>query len=109
MTLTEFRSRVRHQFGPNLEHMTPANVREFLDALQRPEGGAGGRIHLDEAKTSYEAILRDFFRRTLESSPEEATISLWTLALELAYADLRDVVADQMGSLFAGIEDPQGR
>ena len=107
MTLTEFRSRVRLQFGRDLEHLTPAHGREFLDELQR-EGGAGGRIHLDEAKTSYEAILRDFFRRTLETSPEEATISLWTLALELAYADLRDVVAEQAGPLFAGIEDPQG-
>ena len=108
MTLSEFRSRARRQFGPNLEHMTPANVREFLDTLQREPASAAGRIHLDEAETSYEAILRDFFRHTLDSRPDEAMIALWTLALELAYADLHDVVEDQIGGLFAGIEDPHG-
>src|SRR5262245_12932840 len=108
MTLTEFRSRVREHFGANLEHMTPANVREFLDELQREEGGGRGRIRLDEVQPSYEGILRDFFRSTLASTPEEAMIPLWTLALELAYADVRDVVEEQLGALFQGVEDPEG-
>lgn len=100
MTLAEFRRRVHEEFGPDLEHMTPANVREFLEKLQREGKPPGGRYALNESKNSYEAILRDFFRQTLDVPPEQAVIPLWTLALELAYADLREVIADHIGRLF---------
>lgn len=108
MTLAEFRTLVRREFGPNLEHMTPANVRDFLDHLQSRTGHPGGdRFRLDEQHTTYEAILRDFFRGVLELPAEEAVIPLWTLALELAYADMRDVMSDQFEALFAGVEEPE--
>jgi len=106
MNLDDFRALVRRNFGSDLENMTPANVREFLDSFQRERRRRGDRFHLNESQTSYEAILRDFFRRTLDTSPEEAMIPLWTLALELAYADVREVVEEQFGGLFEGIEEP---
>ena len=35
MTLGDFKQRVRDAFGPQMEHATPANVREFLDVVAR--------------------------------------------------------------------------
>lgn len=99
MTLQEFRDLVHSEFGNDLERMTPANVREFLDRVSK-ERPAPERYQLNETKSSYESILRDFFRQTLEVPPEQAVIPLWTLALELAYADLREVIADHIGRLF---------
>lgn len=100
MTHQEFRDLVHAEFGQDLEHMTPANVREFLDRIARERPAPAARYQLNESKSSYEAILRDFFRQTLEVPPEQAVIPLWTLALELAYADLREVIADHIGRLF---------
>jgi hypothetical protein len=100
MTLQEFRDLVHAEFGEDLEHMTPANVRDFLERLSREHRPPGTRYQLNESKNSYEAILRDFFRQTLDVPPEQAVIPLWTLALELAYADLREVIADHIGRLF---------
>jgi hypothetical protein len=100
MNLDDFRALVRRNFGSDLENMTPANVREFLDSFQRERRRRGDRFHLNESQTSYEAILRDFFRTVLELPPEEAVIPLWTLALDLAYADLREVIADEVAGLF---------
>lgn len=98
---------VRSEFGRDLQHMTPANVREFLDRVnsQTAPGDRGAAFRLDESHTSYESILRDFFLQVLEVPPEEAIIPLWTLAVELAFADLKEVMADQMRSLFP---DEQG-
>jgi hypothetical protein len=107
MNLEQFKKLVRREFGGNLEHMTPANVREFLDEFQRERRRGGDhRFQLNETQTSYEAILRDFFRGVLELPPEEAVIPLWTLALDLAFADLREVIADQVAGLFG--PDPDG-
>src|SRR5205085_1472371 len=101
----EFKGLVRREFGGDLENMTPANVREFLDEFQRERRRSSDhRFQLNETQTSYEAILRDFFRSVLELPPEEAVIPLWTLALDLAFADLREVIADQVAGLF-GPED----
>ena len=105
MNLEQFKKLVRREFGSDLSNMTPANVREFLDEFQRErKRGGDGRFRLNETQTSYEAILRDFFRGVLELPPEEAVIPLWTLALDLAFADLREVIADQVAGLF-GPED----
>ncbi|MBI3912224.1 MAG: hypothetical protein HY320_15000 [Armatimonadetes bacterium] len=100
MTLAEFRTAVRREFGRDLEHMTPANVREFLDRIQEREAPVGERIHLDEPARSYESILKDFFRQVLEIPPEQAIIPLWLLAVELAFADLREHLAPQLERLF---------
>jgi hypothetical protein len=107
MTLEDFRALVRSNFGSELQNMTPANVREFLDDFQRERRRRGDRFHLDEVQTSYEGILRDFFRSVLELPPEEAVIPLWTLALDLAYADLREVIADEVAGLFGPADGPE--
>jgi hypothetical protein len=110
MRLREFRRMVQKAFGPNMENATPSNVREFLDRLQAkwPSQMSDGRIEIEESAVSYEGILRDFFARTLELPHEEAIIALWTFALELAFADLNDVLEDRFGALFRGIEEPPG-
>src|SRR5262249_54122612 len=105
MTLAEFRELVRQEFGPDLEHITPANVREFLDRVQSHKPAEGTRFRLNEQETTYEGILRAFFRQVLEVPPEEAIIPLWTLALELAFADLREMIAGQVASLFGPDRD----
>src|SRR4051812_4214473 len=99
---------VHAQFGPHMENATPSNVREFLDKLQTqwPSAKSNGRFIIDEPALSYEEILRDFFARVLELPEEQAVVSLWTLALELAFADLHDVLEDRFGALFRGIEEP---
>ena len=105
MNLDQFKKMVRREFGSDLSNMTPANVREFLDEFQRERRrGGDGRFRLNETQTSYEGILRDFFRGVLELPPEEAVIPLWTLALDLAFADLREVIADEVAGLFGADE-----
>lgn len=108
MKLRDFKRMVRAEFGPRMEHATPSNVREFLDKLQTqwPSAKSNGRFVIDEPALSYEEILRDFFARVLDLPEEQAVISLWTLALELAFADLHEVLEDRFGSLFRGMEEP---
>jgi hypothetical protein len=107
LRLREFKRRVHAAFGPNMENATPSNVREFLDKLQaiRPSEKSNGRFVIDETAPSYESILRDFFARTLDLPHEEAVIALWTFALELAFADLNEVLEARFGSIFRGIDD----
>jgi hypothetical protein len=102
MRLEEFRSAIRREFGPNLEHATPANVRDFLDELSRREfePQLRKRIVIDEPKTTYEEILKDFFSRVLDFPPDEALILLWTMAFELSYEMLEHQLSDRFGTLF---------
>ena len=106
MTIQEFRKLVRSEFGRDLRHMTPANVRDFLDRVQpRLDGYAPPRrspgdpvnhlhgevptfrVRLDEPEHTYEGIVRDFLRQSLELPSEQAIIGLWMFCLECA--DLR--------------------
>src|SRR5437016_2086726 len=82
----EFRAAVRREFGRHLEKATPANVRDFMDRHQDDlfHGNMGGRIELNEPKTTYEEILKDFFMRVLVRPSDEALIMLWTLAFEMS-------------------------
>ena len=110
MTLEDFRKRVRATFGAQMQHATPANVREFLDTLARDHWReekqalsvtAQGRYVLpDERATSYEEVLRQFFSDVLDAPRDDALIQVWTLALELAYAGLEEQDARQIGGLF---------
>ena len=105
MDLDEFKSAVHREFGANLEHATPANVREFLDKMQiDSQGGGRPRIVLNETKTTYEAILRDFFARVLEFPRDDALILLWTLAFELSFTTLEHHLADQLDPLFRDLD-----
>ena len=116
MHLAEFKQRVRAAFGPQMEHATPANVREFLDTLARErwrEEKAARRaaqvgpsepplvIPPLEGPLSYEDILRQFFADALAAPHEEALIQLWLLALDLAYAGVEEQVELELGPLFA--------
>jgi len=102
MDLEEFRQALRREFGPNLEHATPANVRGFLDELSSKQfrSRLRKRIVLDEPKTTYEEILRDFFSRVLDFPPDEALILLWTMAFELSFVMLEHHLADRFDILF---------
>ena len=100
--LQQFRARVREAFGRNLEKATPANVREFLDRYQEDifEAPVQGRIELNETKTTYEEILKDFFARVLDRPSDEALIMLWTLAFDLSFFNIEQHAAERLQSLF---------
>ncbi|NUQ71638.1 MAG: hypothetical protein HUU17_12570 [Chthonomonadales bacterium] len=104
MRIEEFRRALRREFGDNLEHATPANVRSFLDDLSRKrhEPMVRQRIVLDEPKTTYEEILRDFFARVLEFPRDEAVMLLWTMAFELSFLMLEHHLGDRLDALFGG-------
>jgi hypothetical protein len=107
VTLEEFQQRVRQQFGAGMERATPENVREFLDQMQQeldPQS-PGSPLELDETETSYEAILRAFFSEILETPRDQAVIQLWLLSLELAFADLRDTIEQEISPLFSPWEE----
>ena len=108
MRIEEFRSAIKREFGNNLEHATPANVREFLDRMQEDvfHGRLGGRIELNESKTTYEEILKDFFARVLDFPKDEAMIMLWTMAFDLSFATLEHHLADRFETLFRDLEQP---
>ena len=99
---------MREQFGPGMERATPQNVREFLDLMQQEldTTPAGGPYELGETATSYEAILRCFFSEILDAPRDQALIQLWMLGLELAFADLRDSIEEEISPLFRAWDEP---
>lgn len=106
MQLAEFRKLVRQEFGSDLKHATPANVRDFLDRIENEvlSEKVTNRIVIDEPCTSYEEVIKDFFAQMLELPPEEAVIGLWTLALDLAFASVESQYAERFASLFKDVE-----
>src|SRR5262249_45245162 len=105
--LEAFRAEVRQAFGRNLEKATPANVREFMDRHQEEIflSEKRGPIELNEPKTTYEEILKDFFARVLERPTEEALILLWTLALDTSFALIEQHDSHRLQSLFGDPPD----
>jgi hypothetical protein len=104
VTLTDFRRLVHQEFGGDLRHMTPANVRDFLSRVQpRIEGEypTPGRVQLNEPEGTYEGIVRDFLRRVLDMPPEQAIIRLWLYSLEMTMASVSDLEAEKFQKLFA--------
>src|SRR5437588_7653901 len=99
--LEDFRAAVRREFGRHLEKATPANVRDFMDRHQDDlfQGNTGGRIELNEPKTTYEEILKDFFLRVLDRPSDEALIMLWTLAFEMSFFNIEQHAAERLQSL----------
>ena len=100
--LKKFREAVQREFGRNLEKATPANVREFMDSYQEGVFQAAPlmRLELNETKTTYEEILKDFFMRVLERPSEEALIMLWLMALEMSFFTIEQHVSDRLQSFF---------
>lgn len=105
--LEQFRAAVRQEFGRNLEKATPANVREFMDRYQNDifDGTVRGRLVLNEPKTTYEEILKDFFIRVLERPTEDALILLWSLAFEMSFYAIEQHAGDRFHSLFSDMGD----
>ena len=105
--LDAFRKAVWKEFGHNLEKATPANVRDFLDRHQDElfDGDPNGRFVLNEPKTTYEEILKDFFVRVLERPSDEALILLWTLAFEMSFFNIEQHAAERLQSLFGDAAD----
>ena len=105
--LKRFRAAVQREFGPNLEKATPSNVREFVQTFQEVsfDSRCGERIELNETKTTYEEILKDFFLQVLDRPNDEALIMLWTLAFEMSFFTIEQHAAERLQSLF-GDYDP---
>lgn len=114
MRLSEFKDRARAVFGPQLEHATPANVREFLDLIQQElwleekadriaqTGNPNPPLELSPNDTAltYETVIRQFFVRALHASDEHALLLLWMLALDLAYSGIEEMQAESLNRLF---------
>ena len=105
--LERFRAAVHREFGPELEKATPSNVRDFMSRYQEDcfQETMRVRIELNETKTTYEEILKDFFNRTLSSPSEEALIMLWTLAFEMSFFNIEQHAAERLQSLFGEYSD----
>lgn len=105
--LEQFRAAVHKQFGRHLEKATPANVREFMDRYQEDifPNPVGNRIELNESKTTYEEILKDFFAKVLDRPTDEALIMLWTLAFDLSFFNIEQHAAERLQSLFGESSD----
>lgn len=107
MNLSQFRKSVFSEFGPNMENATPANVREFLERVQKQaheeneaREGRTGPLRIDEHADSWEQILREFFSQTLRMPSDEAIITLWTMAVEMSFQALESHYADAFRPLF---------
>jgi hypothetical protein len=108
VTLQEFRTLVRREFGGDLRNMTPANVRQFLNRVQPRVDGAGSpgqRVHLDETESTYEGIVRDFLGQALDMPSDQAVIHLWLFCLELASSSITEVEEEKFRKLFARMSE----
>ncbi len=105
--LDQFRAAVRREFGRNLERATPANVRDFMGRHQEDifQETPRARIELNETKTTYEEILKDFFARVLDRPSDEALIMLWTLAFEMSFFNIEQHAAERLQTLFGDSAD----
>ena len=105
MNLEEFKKAIYGEFGDNLEHATPGNVRDFLDHRAGPLGPQlKGRIVLEERAASFEEVLKDFFVRVLELPREDAIVMLWLLAFDFAFSAIELQQAEKFKSLFGDYE-----
>jgi hypothetical protein len=102
MKLEEFKRRVRAEFGDSLEHVTPANVPEFVQKMEVELSGRrpGSRIEIDEPCNTYEEVIRDFFVRVLDLPAEDAVIRLWLLSIDLTFTGIESHYADQLSRIF---------
>ncbi|HSV74090.1 MAG TPA: hypothetical protein VLH79_10060 [Chthonomonadales bacterium] len=106
MRIEEFRAAIRREFGANLEHATPANVRDFLDRMAEDvfQGQLRKPIELREPKDTYEDILKDFFSRVLDLPRDDAVILLWTMAFDLSFSAIEHHLSPRFQALFGDTE-----
>lgn len=98
---------VRKEFGPNMERLSPAGARDFLDRLYREFHLAehkGGPIEISESARSYEEIMSQFFIRALQAKSDDAVVMLWLHAFEQHFAALEEQYIERFVALF---ENPE--
>lgn len=105
ISLPRLRELVVEYLGPGLCEATPERVRAFLDRVQletadRPPPGQ--RWVIDEAASSYDQILREFFWHALYCPPEEAVPGLWLTGFEACFGSLEAVQTDAANAGDAG-------
>ena len=109
MNLQDFRALVKEEFGEDLRHATPANVRDFVVRLDTEISGykPGERIDITSPQVrSYEEAIKSFFAGVLELPCEIAAIQLYTVALDLAFAGIESDVADRMPGFLRDLDEP---
>lgn len=98
----QFHEAVQREFGPKMEHVTPANMRKFLsrmyaelthDCEQHPF------IIPQEDATNYEQVVAEFLIHALEMPPEQSVVLLWMFSCELFYARLGEQYEQNMREL----------
>lgn len=107
MKLEELRETVRREFGPRLEHATPANVQEFLanfyTGLARKREGRFDIV--EEKASSYEEIVKEFLMGVLENPSDDAIVLLWLLALELFFAVIEPMERERIGRFLNNLQE----
>jgi len=106
MKLEELRDMVRQEFGPGLEHASPANVQEFLanfyaGVTRKREG----RYNITEDRTSYEEIVKEFLMGVLEHPSDDMIVLLWLLALELFFAVIEPIEKEKIGRFLNDLQE----
>ena len=107
MDLKEFKDIVNNEFGKNMEHATPGNVRDFLDRMQFNVLGPEikGRMILEEYASSYEEVMKDFFAKVLTLPQDQAIIMLWLLAFDFAFSAVELQHDERFKSLFGEFDE----
>lgn len=106
MELGEFKKLVNKEFGSNLQHATPGNVREFLDRVQSGliTPCEDGRIILQERASTHEEVMKDFFTKVLDLPKDDAIMLLWLLAFDLIFSAIEIQHEDTFRSLLGDLD-----
>jgi len=104
MTLHEFREAVLTEFGPNMVHATPENVRRFTSRMYTElTGGFPTGLPVlipTDSADDYAQVVASFFARAPFLPPEQATILLWLFAAEMYYSELGELNHEILTDLF---------
>ena len=104
MNIKQFSELVRTEFGPRMEHATPANMRKFLSRMHLELDGCDTPrdpiVIPSEDATNYEQVVTDFLSRVLDSPTDQAVILLWIFSSELFYERLGEQYEDNLSKLF---------
>jgi hypothetical protein len=112
MDLSEFKERVKKEFGPRLERATPATVSEFMGQMHGVMfRGIGTQkpVEINETAASWEQIVTEFFVKVLDAGPgemEQAVILLWLLGFEMHFARIEEDFARLFSPLVEGEGQP---
>ncbi len=112
MTLAQFRRRVVEAFGPNLEHATPSNVREFVARVREeifpsPKEGKRWVISVGDRDEDYETIMLRYFADTLNMSADHAAISLWLYAFEMWFSELEITYSERFAQMWGPVDEAE--